>query len=76
VDAQHQARRGNPAAAWVGCTHANVSRPADFLDDDNLTVRTNVIHAAAEIGMRKLLFLGCPASIRGSRGGRSTNPRR
>jgi GDP-L-fucose synthase len=45
------------AAARVGGIHANASRPADFLDD-NLTLQTNVIHAAAEIGVRKLLFLG------------------
>ena len=45
------------AAARVGGIHANASRPADFLDD-NLALQTNVIHAAAEIGVRKLLFLG------------------
>ena len=45
------------AAARVGGIHANDSRPADFLDD-NLTLQTNVIHTAAEIGVRKLLFLG------------------
>ena len=44
-------------AARVGGIHANASRPADFLDD-NLALQTNVIHAAAEIGVRKLLFLG------------------
>jgi GDP-L-fucose synthase len=45
------------AAARVGGIHANASRPADFLDE-NLTLQTNVIHTAAEIGVRKLLFLG------------------
>jgi GDP-L-fucose synthase len=45
------------AAARVGGIHANASRPADFLDD-NLTLQTNVIHAAAETGVQKLLFLG------------------
>ena len=45
------------AAARVGGIHANASRPADFLDD-NLALQTNVIHNAAEIGVRKLLFLG------------------
>jgi GDP-L-fucose synthase len=45
------------AAARVGGIQANASRPADFLDD-NLTLQTNVIHTAAEIGVRKLLFLG------------------
>jgi GDP-L-fucose synthase len=45
------------AAARVGGIHANASRPADFLND-NLAMQTNVIHTAAEIGVRKLLFLG------------------
>jgi GDP-L-fucose synthase len=45
------------AAARVGGIHANASRPADFLDD-NLTLQTNVIGTSAEIGVRKLLFLG------------------
>src|ERR1700722_18063867 len=45
------------AAARVGGIHANASRPADFLDD-NLALQTNIIHCAAEIGVRKLLFLG------------------
>jgi GDP-L-fucose synthase len=45
------------AAARVGGISANASRPADFLDD-NLALQTNVIHYAAEIGVRKLLFLG------------------
>jgi GDP-L-fucose synthase len=45
------------AAARVGGIYANASRPADFLDD-NLSLQTNVIKCAAEIGVRKLLFLG------------------
>jgi GDP-L-fucose synthase len=45
------------AAARVGGIHANANRPADFLDD-NLTLQTNIIHTAAEIGVSKLLFLG------------------
>jgi GDP-L-fucose synthase len=45
------------AAARVGGISANASRPADFLDD-NLSMQTNVIHYAAEIGVHKLLFLG------------------
>ena len=45
------------AAARVGGISANASRPADFLDD-NLALQTNIIHCAAEIGVRKLLFLG------------------
>jgi GDP-L-fucose synthase len=44
------------AAARVGGI-ANASRPADFLDD-NLALQTNVVHTAAEVGVRKLLFLG------------------
>jgi GDP-L-fucose synthase len=42
------------AAARVGGIYANASGPADFLDD-NLALRTKVIHSAAEIGV---LFLG------------------
>jgi GDP-L-fucose synthase len=45
------------AAARVGGIHANASCPADFLTD-NLTLQTNVIHTSAEIGVRKLLYLG------------------
>jgi GDP-L-fucose synthase len=45
------------AVARVGGIHANASRPADFLDD-NLALQTNIIHSAADIGVRKLLFLG------------------
>ena len=45
------------AAARVGGISANASRPADFLDD-NLALQTNIIHCAAEIGVRKLVFLG------------------
>src|SRR5262245_31326529 len=45
------------AAATVGGISANASRPADFLDD-NLAIATNIIHAAANHGVRKLMFLG------------------
>ena len=45
------------AAALVGGIHANSTRQADFLYD-NLMIGTNVIHAAARIGVRKLVFLG------------------
>ena len=59
------------AAAEVGGILANASRPVDFLDD-NLLIQTNLIHAAAEAGVAKLLFLGssciyprdCPQPIR------------
>jgi GDP-L-fucose synthase len=45
------------AAAKVGGIHANNSYPADFIYD-NLTVQTNVVHAAHTHGVQKLLFLG------------------
>jgi len=45
------------AAATVGGIEANRTRPAEFLYD-NLMITANVIHAAAESGVRKLMFLG------------------
>lgn len=45
------------AGAKVGGIHANNTYPADFLYD-NLTIEANVIKAAAETGVEKLLFLG------------------
>ena len=45
------------AAAKVGGIHANDTYPAEFLRD-NLAVQTNVIHAAWQNGVKKLLFLG------------------
>ena len=45
------------AAAKVGGIHANSTRPAEFLYD-NLAIETNVIHAAWQTGVKKLLFLG------------------
>lgn len=45
------------AAAHVGGIHANNTHPADFIRI-NLQIQTNVIHAAHETGVRKLLFLG------------------
>lgn len=45
------------AAARVGGIHANATRQADFLYE-NLVMAANVIHAAAEAGTEKLLFLG------------------
>jgi GDP-L-fucose synthase len=45
------------AAATVGGILANSTRPADFLYE-NLVIATNVIHAAKEVGVKKLLFLG------------------
>ena len=45
------------AAATVGGIHANATRPAEFLYD-NLMIEANIIHAAHEVGVDKLLFLG------------------
>lgn len=45
------------AAATVGGIMANMMRPADFLYE-NLVITTNVIHAARQTGVKKLLFLG------------------
>src|SRR5205823_12372082 len=45
------------AAAKVGGIKANNDFPVEFLLD-NLRIQNNVIHAAYEAGVRKLLFLG------------------
>lgn len=45
------------AAAKVGGIHANATYPADFLYD-NLMIQNNVIHAAWQYNVEKLLFLG------------------
>ena len=45
------------AAARVGGIAANAARPASFLYD-NLMIATNIIHAAHECGVERLLFLG------------------
>ena len=45
------------AAAKVGGIHANNTYPAEFLYD-NLMIEANVIHAACQSGVKKLLFLG------------------
>ncbi len=45
------------AAAKVGGIHANASYPAEFIRD-NLAIQTNLIHAAWQAGVNKLLFLG------------------
>jgi GDP-L-fucose synthase len=45
------------AAAKVGGIHANNTYPAEFIYH-NLMVEANVIHAAWENGVQKLLFLG------------------
>jgi len=45
------------AAAKVGGILANNEYPAEFIRD-NLTIQTNVIHAAYKNGVKRLLFLG------------------
>jgi GDP-L-fucose synthase len=45
------------AAAKVGGILANAQYPVDFLYN-NLEIQNNVIHASAEAGIRRLLFLG------------------
>jgi len=45
------------AAAKVGGIHANSTYRADFIHQ-NLSIQTNVIHAAHQHGVKKLLFLG------------------
>lgn len=45
------------SAAKVGGILANATRPAEFLYD-NLAMQTNVIHAAWQNGVQKLVFLG------------------
>lgn len=44
-------------AATVGGIEANRTRPAEFLYD-NLSIAANVIHAASQAGVGKLMFLG------------------
>lgn len=45
------------AAARVGGIHANATYPAEFLYD-NLMIEANIIHAAYQAGVEKLVFLG------------------
>lgn len=45
------------AAAKVGGILANQTRPAEFLYE-NLMIEANIIHAAYETGVEKLMFLG------------------
>jgi GDP-L-fucose synthase len=45
------------AAAKVGGILANATYPADFLSD-NIRIQVNVLDAAAQFGVRRLLFLG------------------
>jgi len=45
------------AAAKVGGIHANNTYPAEFIRE-NLAIQTNVIHAAYQNNVKRLLFLG------------------
>lgn len=45
------------AAAKVGGIHANSTYPADFIYE-NLMVAANLVHAAFEYGVKRVLFLG------------------
>lgn len=45
------------AAAKVGGIHANNTYPAEFIRD-NLAIQTNIIHAAYQNNVKRLLFLG------------------
>jgi len=45
------------AAARVGGIHANNVYPAEFIRD-NLTIQTNIIHAAWKNSVKRLMFLG------------------
>lgn len=45
------------AAAKVGGIHANNVAPVDFLQD-NLVIQTNILEAAHQNGVKRLLFLG------------------
>ncbi|MFI8747741.1 GDP-L-fucose synthase family protein [Pseudomonas sp. NPDC077186] len=45
------------AAAKVGGIHANNTYPADFIYE-NLMIEANIIHAAHQSGVQRLLFLG------------------
>ena len=54
---QHDVEQVYLAAARVGGIHANDTYPAEFIRD-NLVIQTNVIHAASQSGVDKLLFLG------------------
>lgn len=45
------------AAAKVGGIHANKTHPVDFMYE-NLMIQTNILHAAHETDVERLLFLG------------------
>lgn len=54
---RHAIERVYLAAARVGGIHANDTYPAEFIHQ-NLVIQCNVIHAAWEAGVPRLLFLG------------------
>jgi GDP-L-fucose synthase len=54
---EHEVDHVYLAAARVGGIYANDTYPAEFIHD-NLAMQTNVIHAAWQYGVPKLLFLG------------------
>ena len=54
---EHKVEQVYLAAAKVGGIYANDTYPAEFIHD-NLTIQANVIHAAWQYGVKKLLFLG------------------
>lgn len=54
---EHQPEYVVLAAAKVGGIMANTRQPADFLSD-NMRIELNVIDAAHQVGVRRLLFLG------------------
>lgn len=55
--AQYKPRYVVLAAAKVGGIIANSTYPVDFLSD-NIRIQVNVLDAAAEVGVERLLFLG------------------
>ncbi|BCA93334.1 GDP-L-fucose synthase [Vreelandella aquamarina] len=54
---QHAVDQVYLAAAKVGGIHANNEYPAEFIYE-NLMIEANIIHAAHQAGVQKLLFLG------------------
>ena len=55
--AEHQPEQVYIAAAKVGGIHANNTYPAEFIYE-NLMIEANLIHAAHQSGVQKVLFLG------------------
>jgi len=54
---QHKPEVVFVAAARVGGIWANSTRPAEFIYD-NLMIEANLVEAARQVGVRKLIFLG------------------